>query len=398
MNITMDANTALWMAEQATLDYHYTNGNPITCLGDAAKYFQYAAEHHSDTLTLLTAQTGLSHTYAYLADVDTALCVHHAKNAVHAAELAITYFQEASQELPRLQARIYDALGCALRQRYVYLADEDDCRRAIAAHRTSLSFTAPETPDSVKIAREYHLAIALYMVARSSGHGDNTGQHLSEISNIITKALGLNNTQHSIYHTLGSNLLILATLKWTAWAGGRPYQDPLRRTIHDAFGSNLHLHDDAQLGDTAFTIAGAEDILARAAVDDPEQPYHAQIAARLGLFSAFLWEVQHFDRAEDFSNRGEDLLNLILNESPGIGLRHASHLVDLLDTLLQLKVDLNLDVPNLIEEIGTRLDVMLPQSHFERPKLHFLMAKYLQAEESKLQASGFAKLATLISK
>ncbi|KAG8749458.1 hypothetical protein FRC12_013406 [Ceratobasidium sp. 428] len=119
----LDPDQCLALVKRAFYDYHHSDIDPIPCLDCARLASEFAAQHAPSASVRLTALISWSRAYMFLADADTSSCVEHAQNSVATAERAVSFFSETSPSDLVAKARVYDQLGCALRQRYVYLAN-----------------------------------------------------------------------------------------------------------------------------------------------------------------------------------------------------------------------------------------------------------------------------------
>lgn len=373
-----DPASAMYQAEQAIRDYNDTDN--LICLNVALSGFQFALKKSDNQTLSLTSLVGLSATYGYLADIDEAACIEHAQRAVQFAERALALYQEAIPNDLSFRARIHDVLGYALLRRYTCLGDEDDCNRAIEAGRAALEYTDSNAPPSAKTERQYHLATACYMLARRASAlmlRCQDSQYLMEAQHMISLATKLDD-QNTKY-------LLLWCKVW--WLTVEHYRN---RIPHDRYmdserpaggnhspdsaisGSKFKLHDI--LNDPIAIARARVAISSYIGVYTLGRSSHILVASRLGFFSAAL--VSYTQRGGDSDNFyacGREILKTIQDESFKIDLRHATLLRDILVALVRCRCMLNMRLTGLIEEVGRRLDMMLPQSHVERPDLHYLL-------------------------
>ncbi|KAF8600418.1 hypothetical protein BDV93DRAFT_559395 [Ceratobasidium sp. AG-I] len=90
---------------------------------------------------------GLAHAYCHLSDID-----NDAATSYDHAQVAVTYASQLHKKweehsptstVTEELMRIKDALGCALRQRYIYQGHENDCFCAIELHRPGSHLSFP---------------------------------------------------------------------------------------------------------------------------------------------------------------------------------------------------------------------------------------------------------------
>ncbi|KAG9120872.1 hypothetical protein FRC07_003414 [Ceratobasidium sp. 392] len=355
----------LWLGLRAIRDYLHADCHPIARLEDAVKAFQYAIDTASNTSALLTAMIGLSHAYGYLADIDGASTVEHAQKAVITAESALTQFQKIRMEDVQMKARIYDALGCALRRRYIALNDIDDCGQALFSHQESEKYTPVRAHRSLKASWNHHHVTSIYTCWRGFGV---LPYNTPMISFALKLAYDMNDfavVPNSIYIATDMSL-------WSYFLKAAVAQRG------DEFPERIEWDSIVGCGYKVLSIIG--------------NTKHKKTAALLGKFCYMLQCMRRPEQAEDFNQICDNLFKTVLGVPFQIDLRHATYMCDILESLIWCKEELRLCVPGLIEHIGNIVDALLPRTHFERHKLHSMLAQLILADQLQLKDLGFRQL------
>lgn len=385
---------AIQEAKRAIKDYHHADNDQLSYLEIARRNFAFAVDNSSDSMTSLKALIGLSHTHCYMANIEFSPCTNHAQCAVAAAERALCLCQKQFQNSLALEAEIQDALGCALRCRFVCLHDEDDCDRAVAAQRTSLEQTAPEASASVWSLRKYHLAYALYTSLRRSDECISA----AFMPNLF-EALSVNPTGHqsSVHHPNfrilagGLSFLLARVMLNCAYMGSKKTSQYLLTKRPGRFPrTNIGAYElktrSGPINLNGVIVSTAELYHSILSLDG----CHHRLVALVGGFSAFLLEFSATDRTADvLTEFGGLVLPNLRGNLFRFDLRHTGLLMDILHLLVQAcKMRHGLEIPGLIEEVGRQLHQILPQTHMERPQLHFLLGQSLLIDQGRLIESG----------
>lgn len=391
-----DPASAIRRAKQSIRDYNNTDN--FVCLNESLSGFQSALEQSDNYRLSLISLVGLSHTHGYLADTDRAACVEHVRRAVEYAERALALYQETIPNDVTFEAQIQDALGCALRRRYTFLGDDDDCNRAINAGIIALDYTRSSASPSATAVRQYHLAMAHYMLARRSHalrlSSEDWG-HFTEAARLISSAIDLAVGENVKYLLLYSQIWSLHAENYGVKIHSRSNLVPLRPTPGD----------DHSIPSTVSDVEHDFNHILRDFVDEASkvtcsyiqvissgQSSYMHVAGQLGFFGSCLVNfTQRLDDSEKFDACGRDLLKAMQDESFKIDLRHTTLLRDILVALVRCKCMLNMQMTGLIEAVGLRLDMILPQSHVERPDLHYLLGLSFGHDQARHLAPGNRK-------
>lgn len=375
-----DSGFLIREAKDAIRRYYHSSHDPSFCLDHARRNFEEAIENSSDPTATLEALIGLSHTYGYLADVDAPACTNHAQVAVATAERALAHFQENFQDKTPIEARVHDALGCALLQRYVYLAAMEDCDHAIAAHRKALELTTSDDTPIARSVRRSHLVRALYMRSRGSRH-DKTLHKRS-----LLEAVGMSRK----YECNGANIPFTPITGGLLFLCGRLLADeraqeskrpmvPDNSTLPEAEDEPQSI--ETQLKRTIQVMESNYDMIARVC-----GPQYTRFTAELGSFSAYNLKASTPDHTDDSGARYGAMLQALTDGTLQLDLRHATLLMDILHTLVtdnESMVQVDTQISSLVHVICQRLHRMLPKSHMERPELHYLLGKHLSSSRGE---------------
>ncbi|KAG9124201.1 hypothetical protein FRC07_012433 [Ceratobasidium sp. 392] len=314
-----------------------------------------------------------------------------------AANRALALFEKTSPDDLATKARVYDVLGCALRQRYIYLADADDCRQSIAAHRTSLALTPESTLNSTKASRKYHLSAALFMQSRglfSISASSFSREYAIEATHINGQANRLVGNSKASYALMHSNLLLVCASKVVSaegiWTGTdvATLEQKLTRLTTQTIDKDPYQNINNQFGNMNFESLIQHITFIHKHATQLAGTRHMHAAAFLGQFSACLVGIKSPDDARGLDFWGSEVLTFLSSQSSGLDLRHVTHLMDILEAIVELKEKLQLGVPGLIDQIAASLDAVLPPSHMERPQFHYLLGSSLCADQSELLAHG----------
>ncbi|EUC63286.1 hypothetical protein RSOL_488410 [Rhizoctonia solani AG-3 Rhs1AP] len=335
---------------------------PIGILENACLQLESAVQSAPDITATLDALIKLSHAYSQLAEAGSPSCMRHIQNALSSIEQAMELYKLSyTAEDAEAEARLYDALGGALLQRYIYADSREDCDQAVTAHRRSLDLTMPTVSSNIRSMRHYRLALSIMISARGIvRYNYKPTQLLEEAYYLTLEALRLDQTNY-MFHLLQGALFM------------------------QAGDCNL-----ISIPTSEFSVLGSTEcynscVQSYRFVLSQTKCAHTFTSAKLAYLSMELSVVAQFNWAEVFYYFSNVLYNMLLDESESswIDCRHAVFLINLLHVFTQHK-ETNSQTRCLVDLLHRRLDELLPTTHFERPELHYLFGNSLLVEQPAL--------------
>lgn len=343
------------------------------------------------------ALIGKVHAYCHLADLETDVEASyiHTQAAVASAKFLLELWQKQNPTATVTEEllRIKDAYGCALRQRCVYVGNQNDCIRAIEFHSACVEHTFPS--NELKAAWNYNLSLALIALVRD----DTTIKRMPDIFLAFTtgyKALELSNWSNPLYIVTLCSFRIFIVLETKHHSiDHNKYDDEPSRSDPRAFDIAALLH--------TLGIYGAQEWLERAHALNPN-PYVATMIHLVAHITRFL---DDDDDTSRFVQRVEDVRQLLSEEQYEFDRRHAPYLLDLLGALVRCR-RLGLHHGGLIESLGqlllrnlfgtiendsrAKIKVDPAMYHFELPRLLYLIGESNYLHVSELKVCGHRDL------
>ncbi|KAL5632753.1 hypothetical protein ACGC1H_005637 [Rhizoctonia solani] len=353
-------------AREYLLQGHNISIFPIGILENACLQLESAVQSAPDTMTTLDALIKLSHTYTQLAEANSSSSIRHIQTALSSVEQAMELYKLSyTDEDTETEARLYDALGGALLQRYIHADNREDCDQAVAAHRRSLGLTMRSVPSNIRSMRHYRLALSILISARGTTHYNyKPTQLLEEAYHLNLEALRLDRTNYMSYLLQGAlfmeaghhNAISVSTSNFSALESTESYNNSVR----------------------SYRFVLSQTKCA-----------HTFTSAKLAYLGLELSVVAHFNWPEVFDYFANVLYNMLLDESESswIDCRHALFLINLLSIFNQHR-QMSSKTRSLVESLYRRLDVLLPTTHFERAELHHLFGDSLLVEQPALGRFG----------
>ncbi|CAE6426638.1 unnamed protein product [Rhizoctonia solani] len=353
-------------AREYLLQGHNISIFPIGILENACLQLESAVQSAPDTMTTLDALIKLSHTYTQLAEANSSSSIRHIQTALSSVEQAMELYKLSyTDEDTETEARLYDALGGALLQRYIHADNREDCDQAVAAHRRSLGLTMRTVPSNIRSMRHYRLALSILISARGTTHYNyKPTQLLEEAYHLNLEALRLDRTNYMSYLLQGAlfmeaghhNAISVSTSNFSALESTESYNNSVR----------------------SYRFVLSQTKCA-----------HTFTSAKLAYLGLELSVVAHFNWPEVFDYFANVLYNMLLDESESswIDCRHALFLINLLSIFNQHR-QMSSKTRSLVESLYRRLDVLLPTTHFERAELHHLFGDSLLVEQPALGRFG----------
>lgn len=375
----IDPAFALQEAKDAIRRYYESDHDPLFCLDLARRNFEEVCQRSPDPTTILEALIGLSYTHGYLADIEASACTQHALSAVSTAERAFSHFQEHFQDDKSQEGRAYDALGCALRQRYVYLGVPEDCDRALTAERKAVELITSDDAPLARSVRRSHLIKALYMRSRGSSH-DHSVHKQSMLEAVHMANTYECNGASTAFTPINGGLLYLCA-KFLIDARSNAESEPSMNSSHSTppLADGEPQSTETNLQRTIRVMELNYDIMLRI-----HGPRHTRVAAEIGIFGACLLRASTRDD-ENLDAGSGDPPYIPMEESFQIDLRYVPLLMDILHTLVTYSNGvLNSQTARLVDVICRHLHQIMPQTHIERPGLHYLLGTYLAGGQSGL--------------
>lgn len=334
---------------------------------------------------------GMVHAYCYLADLEIKIAASrdHARAAVACAEYLLRLWLDQNPIITVTEEllRIKDAFGCALRQRYIYLGDQNDCLRAIELHSACVKYEFPS--NELKASWNYNLSLALITLIRN----DWTTKRMLQIFLAFTsgyKALQLSNWSNPLHLITLCSFRIFIVLETKHhsidWAKRNALPDGPTTTAPPDVAAFLHM----------VGIAGGQGWLSTANSLN-RIPYVATIIDLVTHITHLL-----DDNASTFTRHAESIHHMLFEQQYEFDLRHTPFLIDVLGALVRCR-RLGLLYGNLTTELGkllidnllgptqinsrTRIKVNPTLYYYELPRLLYLIGEshYLGVSELKVR-------------
>lgn len=392
----------------AVRDYKFNSASPTIKLGLAISCFK-SAVLLSPPSSPYPALIQLGYSYAMLAGVDPPACEVNAECAVQVTSHALSLYQDLGNPNYLLEARIYDALGCAFLQRYSTLGCFEDCERAINAHRICLDWTGQGVSGNVKASRQYHLALALDSWAR-----ENQGLEVhQEIVKLLESAGSLTNCADSIglyttfLHTTATK--ISTDVVHISTSGviddishyfdetlqnirlslqGYPFPRQSTPPVLRSSGS------DDQLSERRLQIQLESIAHGALTMFEISLQSHTRNMGAIQLGCVLLACAQCYRRADMFDLATKIVDELLRPDARGkrtADLRLVPGLLNLAARFIQCKMAHGYDGSHLLA-LCESIQNVLPRSHVDRRRFHFCMGESLLGEQERLKNNGVLNL------
>ncbi|CAE6429600.1 unnamed protein product [Rhizoctonia solani] len=342
-------------AREDLLQTQHISVIPIGILENACLQLESAVQSAPDITATLDALIKLSHTHSQLAEAGSPSCMRHIQSAIYNVEQAMELYKlSCTAEDAETEARLYNALGGALLQRYIHGSNREDCDQAVTAHRRSLGLTMPTVPSNIRSMRHYRLALSIMFSAhRMVNINYKPTKLLDEAYYLNLEALRLDQTNY-MSHLLQGALFMEASY-----------------------------HNFISLPTSGFSVLESTECYNNSVgscrfVLSQTNCAHTFTFAKLAYLSLELSITRHFNWVEAFDYFANVLYDMLLNESESswIDCRYAIFLINILQTLIQYR-EVKSQTRCLVELLHCRLDELLPTTHFERPELHYLFGGFL---------------------
>ncbi|KAF8601174.1 hypothetical protein BDV93DRAFT_585907 [Ceratobasidium sp. AG-I] len=386
----------------------YKLNSTTTKFALAISYFK-SAVLMSPPSAPFSALIQLGYSYAMLAGGDPVGCEENAERAVQVTSHTLAIYQELCSPNCLLEARIYDALGCAYLQRYTTLGCFGDCESAVNAHRSCLDRTGSGINNNVKAARQYHLALALDAWSKE----DQGLQVHQEITILLNSACGLTSSADSI--GLYSTFLLttattvstdfahiptaavideishcfdtlLACIKLSLWGYPFCHQSNMREV--------QTLNPIDQISEQRLQLQVESIEQGAMTMFESSLSPHTRNAGAIQLASALLACARCYRREDMFSlgsSVTHELLRPYVSNQRAPDLRLVPGLLELAERLIDCRIHHGYDDDELLA-VCEFVRKMLPLSHIDRRRFHFCMGGYLLGIQEKLKNSGTLNL------